>query len=143
MSRKCTICADKNRCAIDQCVVKGEPIRRIASHFDVGEKSLERHVKAGHVSKVIEAVAIENEKERGLDLRKCAQEIYDLALDSAKAAKKANQFGAIGSCLTPAAKVLDILNKGEPQNVNLKVSSDSDLDAKLNSLITRAKDRIN
>ena len=139
MPRKCTICAHKKRDQIDQYVVKGEPIRRIASRFGVGEKSLERHLKSGHVSKTVLAANTENEKERGLDLRKCAREIYDLCLESAKEAKKAKQFNAIGSCLQPAAKVVDILSKGEPQNINLNVSSDADLDAKLERIIKGRK----
>lgn len=123
MPRKCTICADKNRCAIDQCVVKGEPIRRIASHFGVGEKSLERHVKAGHVSKAIESAANDSEKKRGLDLLACAQEIYEIATGSAKDARAAKQFGAVGSCLAPAAKVLEVLKKGEPEKTTTTESS--------------------
>jgi hypothetical protein len=91
------------------------------------------------VSKAILEAEKESEVKRGLDLQKCAQEIYDLALESAKDAKKAKQFNAIGSCLQPAAKVIDILSKGEPQNINLNMSTDSDLDAKLERLITGRK----
>ena len=115
MPRKCTICADKNRCAIDQCVVKGEPIRRIASRFGVGEKSLERHVKAGHVSKIIESAVNDSNKKQGIDLIACAQEVYDIATGAAKDARAAKQFGAVGSCLGPAAKVLEVLKKGDPE----------------------------
>lgn len=139
MPPKCTICAHKKRDQIDRCVAKGKPMRRIAARFDVGVKSLERHVKAGHVSKAILEAEKESEVKRGLDLQKCAREIYDLALESAKDAKKAKKFNAIGSCLQPAAKVIDILSKGEPQNINLNMSTDSDLDAKLERLITGRK----
>lgn len=139
MPPKCTICAHKKRDQIDQCVAKGEPMRRIAARFDVGVKSLERHVKSGHVSKAILEAEKESEVKRGLDLQKCAREIYDLALESAKDAKKAKKFNAIGSCLQPAAKVIDILSKGEPQNINLNVSSDADLDAKLERIIQGRK----
>jgi hypothetical protein len=114
-------------------------MRRIAARFDVGVKSLERHVKSGHVSKAILEAEKESEVKRGLDLQKCAREIYDLALESAKDAKKAKKFNAIGSCLQPAVKVIDILSKGEPQNINLNMSTDSDLDAKLERLITGRK----
>ena len=137
--KPCSICADKNRCRIDEEYVKTTDIRGTARKFRVSEDALGRHISKGHISKVIEAAANEIKKQNGLDLATCAKEIYDLAMDSAKAAKKANQFNAIGTCLGPAAKVLDILSKGEPSNINLNVSSDADLNAKLERIIERRK----
>ena len=139
MPPKCTICAHKKREQIDRCVLRGESTRPIASQFNVGYKSLQRHINAGHVSEAVAIAEKENKVQQGLDLQKCAKEIYELAFESAKDAKKAKQFGAIGSCLAPAAKVIDILSKGEPQNINLNMSTDSDLDAKLERLIQKRK----
>jgi hypothetical protein len=134
---RCSICADKNRCKIDEWYIRTADIRGTARKFRVSEDALGRHISKGHISKAIQAAANENEIKHGLNLHECARTIYDLAVDGAKEAKAAKQFNAIGSCLQPAAKILDILSKGEPQNMNITVTSDSDLDAKLERLITK------
>jgi hypothetical protein len=137
--KPCSICADKNRCKIDEWYIKTTDIRGTARKFRVSEDALGRHISKGHISKVIEAAVNDSEKKRGLDLQACAQEIYDIATSSAIEAKKARQFGAVGSCLAPAAKIIDVLSKGEPQNINLNMSTDSDLDAKLERLVAGRK----
>ncbi len=109
--RPCSICINKKRCQIDQCVLSGDSYRHIASQFKIGYKSLERHVDAGHVSKILESAAIENDAQIGLNIQKCAQEIYDLCFEAAQKAKK-KDLKAVGSCIGPAVKVLEILNKG-------------------------------
>jgi len=137
--RKCTICNHKKRHQIDECLTKGTSYRDIARQYRVSKDALDRHVNKGHIAEKVKNAKEAEDASEALDLRKCAKEIYDLCLDSAKEAKKAKQFGAIGSCLQPAAKVIDILSKGEPQNINLNMSTDSDLDAKLERLVQKRK----
>lgn len=110
--KPCSICADKNRCQIDEEYLKTTDIRGTARKFHVSEDALGRHISKGHISKAIQAAANENEIKHGLNLHTCAKEIYEIATGSAKDARAAKQFGAVGSCLGPAAKVLEILNKG-------------------------------
>jgi len=43
----------------------------------------------------------------------CAQEIYDICLRAAKKAET-HDLRALGSCIAPAVKVLEILSKGIP-----------------------------
>lgn len=139
MSKPCSICSHKNRDQIDKCLLSKTSYRNIKERFGVSLGALNRHVNEGHVSKKVKKAQESEEIRQGLDLQACAKEIYDLCLESAKAAKKAKQFNAIGSCLQPAAKVIDILSKGEPQNINLNMSTDSDLDAKLERLVQKRK----
>ncbi len=139
MSKPCSVCSHKNRDQIDKCLVNKTSYRNIKERYGISLGALNRHVNEGHIKeKIQKSKELEDAKE-GLDLRKCAQEIYELAFESAKDAKRSKQFNAIGSCLAPAAKVIDILSKGEPQNINLNVSSDADLDAKLERIIQGRK----
>lgn len=120
MSKKCFICSHKNRCQIDELILSKTPYNTIAHQFKIPGKNpvdtIKNHVRYGHIPKSIKAAANENDIKTGLNLQTCAQEIYDIATGSAKDARVARQFGAVGSCLGPAAKVLEILNKGEPQD---------------------------
>ena len=109
----CSICAHKNRCQIDEWYTKTKDIRRTARKFRVSEDALGRHIRKGHLSDYIKLAVNVELKEQGLNLYKCIQEIYDIATGSAKDARDARQFGAVGSCLTAASKALDVLNKGD------------------------------
>ena len=112
MSKPCSICVHKKRCQIDQSYLEMQDIAAVAKKYRVSEDALGRHIRKKHISRVIEAAAIETKTKIGLDIQKCAQEIYDIATGSAQDARSIGQFGAIGGCLGAAAKVLDILNKG-------------------------------
>jgi hypothetical protein len=118
MSKKCFICSNKNRCQIDELILSKTPYNTIAHQFKISGKNpidtIKNHVRYGHISKTIQAAANEREIQIGLNLATCAKEIYEIATGSAKDARIAKQFGAVGSCLGPAAKVLEVLSKGDP-----------------------------
>jgi len=121
---ECSICTHKKRCAIDQAVTNGVSFRRIASQFNVGYKSVERHVKNGHVDSDIQAAANENKINRGKTLQQKIDEAYALALDAAQIAKK-EDIRAFGGCIGGVLKALEIEvrikgegngNNNEPKN---------------------------
>jgi hypothetical protein len=111
---KCSICISPFREKIDIALASGASVRNIAKQFNVGVSSVHRHKADGHICKAIEAAANEKEVQTGLNISKCVQEIYEIATGSAKDAREAKQFGAVGSCLNSAAKVLEVLSKGNP-----------------------------
>lgn len=111
--KPCSICADKNRCKIDEWYVKTGDIRGTARKFRVSEDALGRHISKKHISQLIVDAATDSIKEHGLNLHTCAKEIYDLCLSGAKKAEK-QDLRALGSCLGPAVKVLELLNTGKP-----------------------------
>jgi hypothetical protein len=113
---RCSICADKNRCAIDLEYIRSRDQRGTARKFKVSEDALWRHIDKGHISEAVKASENVNLANHGLNMQTCAQEIYEVAVGSAKDARAARQFGAVGSCLNPAAKVLEILNKGNDKD---------------------------
>lgn len=144
MSKKnrCSICSHKKRKQIDQSVADGVSYRRIADLFGVGEKSVERHVKNGHISDEIEAAAIENKIDRGAILQNKLDVAYDLALDAAKKAKK-HDLKAFGGCISGVLKALELevrITIPEEKNVNLNVSGQS-IDERLDALAKRRSER--
>jgi transposase len=54
---RCSICSNRKVRWIDKAIVEGLSDRRVAKQFGVGDASVRRHRKAGHVSKVIEKKA--------------------------------------------------------------------------------------
>jgi len=113
VSKPCSICIHKNRCRIDEDIFIMRDIAAVARKYRVSEDALGRHVNKGHIPKAIESAANEKDVQTGLNIQKCAQEIYNIATGSAKEARAESQFSAVGSCLGPATKVLDILSRGE------------------------------
>jgi hypothetical protein len=130
--KPCSICIHNKRCQIDEEVTRTADIRGTARKFRVSEDALGRHVNKGHVAEKVKKAQEAEDINHGLNLQACAQEIYDLAIGSAKDARAEKQFSAIGSCLGPAAKVLDILQK----------SNEGGSEPKESSLINSLKDRV-
>lgn len=145
MSKKdrCSICSHKKRKQIEQSVADGVSYRRIAKQFGVGEKSVERHVKKGHISKSIEAAAIENKIDQGTKLQQKLDNAYDLALEAAKKAKK-HDLKAFGGCISGVMKALELearITMPEKKDVNLHITDDSDIDERLDRLARRREAR--
>ncbi len=114
----CKVCDHPNRAKIDAAIVSGTRYSTIF-HEWIGSgneeswiQAFKDHKRNKHITKKIIKAVESSEIKQGLDLLACAQEIYEIAVGSAKDARQAKQFGAIGSCLAPAAKVLDTLNRG-------------------------------
>jgi hypothetical protein len=139
---RCSICSHKKRKQIDQSVTEGVSYRNIADQFKVGFQSIKRHVDNGHVSKDIEAAAIENQIDRGAELQKKLDTAYNLALDAANKAKK-HDLKAFGGCISGVLKALELevrITIPEEKNVNLNVSGQS-IDERLDALAARRRDR--
>ena len=112
---KCSICFSKHREKIDIALTQGESERSIAKRFKVGASAVHRHRADGHICQAIEAAAIEKQIEIGMNVAGCAQEIYEICLRAAKKAET-HDLRALGSCIAPAVKVLEILSKVNPDN---------------------------
>jgi uncharacterized cupredoxin-like copper-binding protein len=141
---RCTICDNKKRCAIDQCVIDGGSLRHIASQFNIGYKSLERHIKSGHIDQAIKAADHENRIKHGKTLFERIQYLQNLALDEALEAKKDKDRRGFAACLAVAAKSHDTEAKitiPENKNVNLTVTNQSDIDERLAQLAERRNTR--
>ncbi len=132
MAKSCSICSHKKRYQIDQCLVKKVSYREITEQFNVGKSALSRHVNEGHIQKRIRDARDAEDLKAGKSLQARIDEIYDLAISSAKSASCENDYRGVGACLTPAIKVLEIISKGPekpgtPQESALLSSLQSDV----------------
>jgi hypothetical protein len=105
--RKCSICSHKKRCQIDESLINNAEYSGLAREYRVSEDALKRHVDKGHISKVIQAAANENQIAHGKSLQEKIDEAYKLALDAAKDAKKSD-LRAFGGCIGGVMKALEI-----------------------------------
>jgi hypothetical protein len=132
---KCRICASPQRNAINQRIVRGDSIQSIAKDFGCCRLTMMRHAgvgndkngvphKAHYVSQVTVAKARMDGK-AGLDLLTCQEEVYNLSIRAAKIAlgdeisenkEVKPDIRAFGSCLGPAAKVVEVLARVAPNN---------------------------
>lgn len=70
MPRTCSICAHPERTAIEQAIVAGTSLRHIASQFNAGYKSVERHADAGHIKASVAAEQVAKDAQRTIDVEK-------------------------------------------------------------------------
>lgn len=78
MARLCTICFHPERAAIESAIVTGESYRHIASQYNVGYKSVERHI-AEHIRNSVEQSQVAVEEARGLDVVKQLKDINEIS----------------------------------------------------------------
>lgn len=111
----CKVCEHPNRKKIDAAIVSGTKNPTIFHEFiNSGNKeswiqALKDHKRYNHVKEKIKKAQESKDVQEGIDLRQAAQEIFDIAKGSAQDARAAKQFGAVGGCLGPAIKVLELL----------------------------------
>lgn len=112
---KCTICISPFREKIDIALASGASVRNVAKQFNVGVSSVQRHKADGHICDAIKAAERETQTQIGLNISKCAQDIYDLCYRAAQKAEN-EDLRSVGPCIAPAVKVLEILNKGDDKD---------------------------
>jgi hypothetical protein len=96
--------------------------------------TIKKHWEAQHmVSRQLLAAKDIADRKRGLELLTCQEEVYNLSIEAAKTAlgtiKSKNpdvkpDLRAFGSCLGPAAKVVEVLAKISPNNPDGTESDD-------------------
>jgi hypothetical protein len=109
--RKCSICTHKKRCQIEEELTRNAEYSEVARRYRVSADAIKRHVDNKHIPKATNR----EDDQRILNIQKCAQEIYDLCFGAAQEART-KDLKALGSCIAPAVKVLEILNKGNDPN---------------------------
>jgi hypothetical protein len=115
---KCPICNHPKRTEIEDHILKHtKSYRQMWSEYGPCPALYTIH-KQKHMPEKVEAAQQEQDAwdiNDGFRIMKCAQEIYNEALGSAREARERKQYGAIGSCLNPATKILELLKPTEPQ----------------------------
>lgn len=116
----CKICDHPKRKKIDAAIVRRTKYSTIfhqiikSGNEETWIQAIKDHKRHGHVAEKIQKAQEVDDIQAGLELQACAQEIYVLCLNAAKDARQ-KDLRAFGGCIGPAIKVLEILNKGAPE----------------------------
>lgn len=116
----CKICDHPKRKKIDAAIVRRTKYSTIfhqiikSGNEEAWVQAMKDHKRHGHVTEKIQKAQEAEDVRSGLELQACAQEIYVLCLNAAKDARQ-KDLRAFGGCIGPAVKVLEILNKGAPE----------------------------
>jgi hypothetical protein len=115
----CTICKHPQRREMEIAVLKDQPVREVARQFGLKDQgALQRHFNHGHICKelrdeVIDA-ALLPVKGRANNLTALIDECLDISIGSAKEARAAKEYRAIGSIMSGPYKAAEILSRGSP-----------------------------
>lgn len=118
----CTICKHKKRLEIDKECLLSDNISATARKFKVSSDALSRHyhnhlipeIEKAHAESSQKLAIVQGQEAEAAQVLKSVQEmaleVYELAISSARAAKEKGSYNAIGSCMGPAVKVLEIVS---------------------------------
>lgn len=112
--RKCHVCTNPDRLQIDKAIVNQTNYQTISNSYGVTVQQIKNHVHYGHVLKSIQEAHQADEIKHGLELTSLLEEISEIALGSAKEARAAKDYRAIGGILSTSCKVAEILSKASP-----------------------------
>jgi hypothetical protein len=122
--RPCKVCdyirSHRGPNRVNEDLVNGISIAAIAQRTGLSAYSLKRHRDEGHMMKgyLNKAHLTKGAKEQ-LDLMRCAKEIYDMSIRAGKMAlgdiprPESADLRSLGGCLGPAAKIVEVLSRGD------------------------------
>jgi len=110
MPRTCTICNHPERASIEQAIVAGTSYRHIASQWNVGYKSVDRHA-AGHVSATIKQAQEAKDEAQALDVVKQLKVINNVSMNILKGARDAKENSLALSAIDRIVKQLELQAK--------------------------------
>ena len=108
MPRVCTICTHPQRDEIDQAILAGQPLRRIAPRYGVTETSLRRH-RDNHLAKALEKARETAEALRAERLAEFVLFLRNEALSVYREARKAKRLGIALQALAEARESTAVL----------------------------------
>jgi hypothetical protein len=132
----CAVCEyikTHKRACINKKLLEGASYRSIAIETGLDQRTIAKHAKAGHGMKPVIAQAGRTKAvKEGLELVKCAKEIYDDCKDNAAKAKEkaesSRDFRDASGCWDAATRALSVLKVGSP-NDHDETESDGYIDA--------------
>jgi hypothetical protein len=115
---KCPICNHPKRVEIEDHILKHtKSYRQMWAEYGPCPALYTIH-KQKHMPEKVAAAQSEQEAwgiNDGFKILECARQIYNEALGSAREARAKERYQAVGACLNPATKVLELLKPDEPQ----------------------------
>lgn len=128
MARVCTICSHGKRSEIEAAFVAGGSYRHIASQFDVGYKSVERH-SLEHIAQTIKASQSASEEAQAIDVVKQLKEVNDVTIAIMKESRADKKNGTALFAIDRIQKQLELQAKllgdiDERPQINVWITSE-------------------
>lgn len=108
MVRRCTACGHPDRDQIDQVIVSGAPLRRIAADFGLSETALRRHA-AEHVPAKLRLAAAANEATEAGRLLAELVSLKSRALSLLSEAERSGDLAASARLIREARATIEVL----------------------------------
>jgi len=124
MGRKCSICIHKKRKEIEEALLENQSLRHIASQFGINYRSIQRHLKNGHIEKsIIEAHELKDII-HGRDLLEKVFYLQQEALHILREAKRVRDNMTALSAIARASKLLELQGRiaGDIQSAKINIS---------------------
>lgn len=110
MPRPCTICTHPERDEIDTAIVRGQPLRRIATQRGLTEQSMRRHGAAHLPASLARAHAAQEIAQAG-DLLGELRELHNRVLGILERAEESGDLRAATGAIREARSVIELLAK--------------------------------
>jgi hypothetical protein len=102
--KRCAVCYHEKRCEIERDIIKGVPYAILSKKYGIKEQCITDHKARGHIPAGLSEEAI---KKRSEDLTALLDECLEISIGSAREARAAKAYGAVGSIMAGPYKVLE------------------------------------
>lgn len=113
--KRCAVCGHKKRAEIEAAIIGGVGnYPKIAQDYGVKLACLHDHKRYGHIPTEVITAAQGEEEKHALDVNELLAECLEISLGSAREARKAGAYGAIGSIMAGPYKAAQVLSGSSP-----------------------------
>ncbi len=112
--KRCAVCGHKKRAEIEADVIRGVTYSAISRQYGVKVDCLKDHKRFGHIP--TDAIKAAQEEKHALDVNELLAECLEISLGSAREARAAGAYGAIGSIMAGPYKAAQVLSGASSGN---------------------------
>ena len=114
--KRCAVCYHEKRCEIERDIIKGVPYAILSKKYSIKEQCITDHKARGHITAGLSEEAI---KKRSEDLTALLDECLEISIGSAREARAAKCYSAVGSIMAGPYRVLERA-PGSPEESGLE-----------------------
>ncbi len=120
--KRCAVCGHKKRAEIEAAIIGGVGnYPAISRQYGVKVDCLKDHKRYGHIP--TDAIKAAQEEKHVLDVNELLAECLEISLGSAREARAAKAYGAIGSIMAGPYKAAQVLSGASPGNEETGLSA--------------------
>ena len=114
--KRCAVCYHDKRSEIERDIIKGVPYAILSATYSIKESCIKDHKARGHITAGLSEEAI---KKRSEDLTALLDECLEISIGSAREARAAKCYSAVGSIMAGPYRVLERA-PGSPEESGLE-----------------------